>query len=144
MLCAWGGIGCWGRSNEWDNEQGNEQDRVPGTPHPPPTSSPVVKTLHFHCRGTGLISGQGTKMPLSAAKIYIYIYLWGPCPSPLPGIYIYIPMGSLPLTTPRDLIPWFNSHCHTWSSETWVFQHQIQPRLYTWPSSLLALPCWEM
>ena len=58
-------------------------------------------------------------------------------------IYIYKPMESLPLTTPRDLIPWFNSHCHTWSSETWVFRHQIQPRLYTWPSSLLALPCWE-
>ena len=24
---------------------------------------PVVKTLRFHCRGTGLIPGQGTKIP---------------------------------------------------------------------------------
>ena len=26
-------------------------------------SGPVVKTLHFHCRGTGSIPGQGTKIP---------------------------------------------------------------------------------
>ena len=27
------------------------------------SSSPVVKTLHFHCRGTGSVPGQGTKIP---------------------------------------------------------------------------------
>ena len=31
---------------------------------------PVVKILHSHCRGLGLIPGQGTKIPHAAAKTW--------------------------------------------------------------------------
>ena len=45
-------------------------------------SSPVVRTLSSHCSGSGLILGQGTKIPQATQhgqkkkNIYIYIYIY--------------------------------------------------------------------
>ena len=77
----------WTRQGPWDTSP-------PPPPHP---HKPVVKTLHFHCKGTGLISGQETKMPLSAAKN-----------KNKNKKKFKNPTRSLPLTTPRGLIPWFS------------------------------------
>ena len=49
-----------------DFEKGRKEKRMEGGDFP---GGPVVKTPHFHCRGTGSIPGWGTKIPRGLKKI---------------------------------------------------------------------------
>ena len=62
---TWGQVSVWVRLRDQDHMpswkgQGQSRPKL-GLP-----CGPVVKTLHFHHRGTGFLPGQGTKIPYAA------------------------------------------------------------------------------
>ena len=63
--------GTWGQVSAWVGFE-RDQDHMPNwkgegqiDPNWDFPGGPVVKTLHFHCRGTGFLPGRGTKIPYS-------------------------------------------------------------------------------